>query len=182
MGQTDIAYSNIPRVRSFWSKRKRTAGESLGNPNPQKPKHKSMSSAAYEERANKTAFDFPIVGTINISGWCDGIGSTLGKPLGPHPSWWRHTSCWGPLEMKTQILPTHALKHTFACTRSYVLRATEPPGLVSCKTIWYGKSERPTGWSAAAWYAAPLSPRYSTFLCLLSVVVYNKPRSEGIQS
>lgn len=42
MGQRDIAYSNIPRVCFFWSNRKRTAGESLGNPNPQKPKHKSM--------------------------------------------------------------------------------------------------------------------------------------------
>lgn len=32
--QSDVAYGNVPRERSFWSSRKRTAGESLGNPKP----------------------------------------------------------------------------------------------------------------------------------------------------
>lgn len=83
MGQTDIAYSNVPWVRSFWSERKRTAGESLRNPNPQKPKHKSMSSAACKECANQTAFDFPIAAlstfhvdvTGSVAHWENHLGS-----------------------------------------------------------------------------------------------------------
>lgn len=143
MGQRDIAYSNIPRVCFFWSNRKRTAGESLGNPNPQKPKHKSMpvrnaqtkqpstSRLSHyqhfmlmwrdQQHARKTTWVLSImVETYELL-----------RPLGDENSLLTHTH--------THTL-RHTLTHSHAC--SHILWATGLSELVSCKSIWYEKSEQ----------------------------------------
>lgn len=42
MDVADIAHNGIPRVCFHWPRRTGTTGESLRNPNPQKPERKSM--------------------------------------------------------------------------------------------------------------------------------------------
>lgn len=122
---TDIAHNSVPRVCFPWSKRTGTTGESLGNPNPQKPKRKSM-AVRYRQTE---AFDFPIVILSTFHG--DVISSLLWKPLGSCPSWMRHLSHRGKQ-------PSHHLKrtHVHICYACWHNSAERTWAVVLLSVIW----------------------------------------------